>query len=241
MKSSPFEQCTAYIEAQGVAEGSPTLLPLITISRQCGTGAVPIAHLVADELNHDFRESGTRPWTVFDRNLVQRVLEDHRLPKTLERFMPEDVRVGIHDTLEELLGLHPSSWKLAEHTANTILRLAHLGHCILVGRGATVITANMPLAFHVRLVAPPSYRIQQIAADRCLTELEAEHYVSVTDRARQRYVSRYHNAKLTNEAMYDLSLNCARFSPSAAAHVICAGLKCFLAGRENMQPPPINP
>ena len=34
--------------------------------------------------------AGAPPWTIFDRNLVERVLEDHDLPARLAKFMPED-------------------------------------------------------------------------------------------------------------------------------------------------------
>lgn len=34
--------------------------------------------------------------------------------------------------VDELLGLHPSSWTLVEHTTQTIRRLAVMGNVILV-------------------------------------------------------------------------------------------------------------
>ena len=100
------------------------------------------------------------PWAVFDANLAKQVLEDHKLPANLERFMTEDARLPVEAIVEEVLRLHPSAWTLVEHTTQTILRLAGLGHAILVGRGASVITARLPNVFHVRLVAPLATRIR---------------------------------------------------------------------------------
>ncbi len=63
--------------------------PIITISRQAGSGA----HVVAEELVARLQAlapEGAPPWTFFDRNLVDRVLEDHELPERLAESMPED-------------------------------------------------------------------------------------------------------------------------------------------------------
>jgi hypothetical protein len=93
-------------------------------------------------------------WTVFDRNLVEKVLEDHNLPKRLARFMPEDRILEISDTMDELFGLHPSSWTLVHKTADTILRLAELGHVIIIGRAANVITSRLDYVFMFAWLAP---------------------------------------------------------------------------------------
>ena len=70
--------------------------PVITISRQAGSGAHVVAQaLVAGLQARDPQASP--PWTMFDRDLVERVLKDHRLPKRLAEFMPEDRVSGITD------------------------------------------------------------------------------------------------------------------------------------------------
>ena len=93
-------------------------------------------------------------------------------------------------------GLHPSGWTLAQHTTKTILRLAGLGHAILVGRGANVITARLPNVFHVRLVAPLLTRNRHAAEFYHLSEAEAAKLVREQDHARRRYVRRYFNSEI---------------------------------------------
>jgi len=61
--------------------------PVITISRQAGSGA----HVVAEALVAGLQAGepqASPPWTMFDRDLVERVLKDHELPKRLAEFMP---------------------------------------------------------------------------------------------------------------------------------------------------------
>jgi cytidylate kinase len=159
-------------------------------------------------------------WAVFDANLAKQVLEDHKLPPNLERFMAEDARLPVEAIVEEVLGLHPSGWTLVQHTTQTILRLAGLGHTILVGRGANIITARLPNVMHVRLVAPLASRIRHSAEFYHLSEAEAARFVREQDQARRRYVRRYFNAEIDDPTLYDVTLNTGRLGFARAAEVI---------------------
>ena len=154
MKDSRLDLFNRYLLAQVVLpENSREPQPLaITISREAGAGGTIIAELLAKRLTAVEKTAPTSPWVVFDANLAKQVLEDHKLPPQLERFITEDARLPIEEMVEELLGLHPPAWRLVQHTTKTILRLAGLGRVILVGRGGSVITARLPNVFRVRLV-----------------------------------------------------------------------------------------
>src|ERR1041384_1089918 len=157
MNKSSFDKCVAYIGTQLGSDARRRLRqqedqpPSVTISREVGAGGIPIGEHLAEYLQGK-GPKGQRPWTVFDKNLVEQVLADHNLPKELARYMPEDRISQIRDMVEELLGLHPASWTLLHQTTETILHLAELGNVILIGRAANVITAQLPNVFHVRLI-----------------------------------------------------------------------------------------
>jgi cytidylate kinase len=220
MQASLFDSCKGYIQAHAdrhtAHKSSP--LPSVTISRETGAGAVTIGQKVIDLIQE--RKKSQVPWALFDRNLVERVIEDHQLPKTIKEFMPEDVRLEITSTVEEILGLHPSTWTMVEHTTETILRLASAGHAILIGRGANFVTAKLPNVLHVRLVAPIELRIQRIRKLRNLSEREAAIYVHKEDRARQRYVKRHFHGDIDDPLQYDITLNTGSISIETAAQVI---------------------
>src|SRR5262249_7397219 len=133
----------------------------VTISRQTGCEAAAVAAKLAEYVQARTPEDEAQ-WTVFDKNLVERGLEEHNLPQRLGRFMPESWSSEVEDTIDELFGLHPSSWILVRQTAETILRLAKLGNVIIIGRGANIITAKLDSVFHVRLVASLESRIRRI-------------------------------------------------------------------------------
>ena len=192
----------------------------ITISREAGAGGGTVAELLAKRLTAAEKTPDASPWAVFDANLAKQVLEDHKLPPDLERFMTEDARLPVEAIVEEVLRLHPSGWTLVQHTTQTILRLAGLGHAILVGRGANVITARLPNVFHVRLVAPLATRIRHTAEYYQLNEAEAAKLVREQDQARRRYVRRYFNAEIDDPTLYDVTLNTGRLGFARTADAI---------------------
>ena len=192
----------------------------ITISREIGAGGRTIAELVAHRLAAIEKTPASTPWAVFDANLAKQVLEDHKLSPNLERFVTEDARLPVEAIVEEVLGLHPSGWTLVQHTTKTILRLAGLGHVIVVGRGGNVITARLPNVFHVRLVAPLWMRLRHTADYYQLSETEAVKFVREKDQARRRYVRRYFNAEIDDPTLYDVTLNTGRYGFAGTADVI---------------------
>jgi cytidylate kinase len=212
----------SYLQSQAAfpeKAGKPQLA--ITISREVGAGGRTIGELVAQRLAvTEKTPGGGSTWAVFDVNLAKQVLEDHKLPPNLERFMTEDARLPVEAIVEEVLRLHPSGWTLVQHTIKTILRLAGLGHVIVVGRGANIITARLPNVFHVRLVAPLAMRIRHTAEYYQLNEAEAAKFVREKDQARRRYVRRYFNAEIDDPSLYDVTLNTGRFGLARTAEVI---------------------
>jgi cytidylate kinase len=223
MRTSPLEAFQHYLQAYATVPGKQReLQPLaITISREAGAGAVTIAGLVAERLRAmEKHDDESRPWAVFDANLAEEVLKDHHLPDKLARFMEEAARPPVDTAVAELLGLCPSPWTLVQLTTETILRLASLGHVILVGRGANIITARMPQVFHVRLVAPWSTRVEHLARQNHVSQAEAARIARSRDQARRAYVRRYFNAEIDESTLYDLTLNTSRFGFAHSADVI---------------------
>jgi cytidylate kinase len=222
MRTSPFESFQHYLQAHAaVPQRQRELHPLaITISREAGAGAVTIAGLIAERLQTLDKGAESRPWAVFDANLAEEVLKDHHLPEKLARFMEEAAPPPVDTAVAELLGLTPSPWTLVQLTTETILRLASLGHVILVGRGANIITARMPQVFHVRLVAPWTRRVEHLAEQNNISQAEAARIAKSRDQARRAYVRRYFNAEIDDSTLYDLTLNTGRFGFAPSAEVI---------------------
>ncbi|HEY5895587.1 MAG TPA: cytidylate kinase-like family protein [Chthoniobacterales bacterium] len=221
MKTSLFDKCRTYLLAQAAI---PPALPsepsrTITISRETGAGAVTIGQVVADYLQARQKE-GQSPWAVFDRNLVEKVLEDHGLQKTLAEHMPEDVASRVRSVVEEILGVHPAPGTLVDATSHTILKLASLGNVVLVGRGSHLITAQLKHVFHVRLIAPLEQRIAHVETYYSLSHDDAVHFTHKTDRARARYVREHFKSDVSDPLHYHLTINTERLSFNETARII---------------------
>jgi cytidylate kinase len=193
--------------------------PTVTISRLTGAGARTVAADLAEYLqNHD--RQARAPWTVFDRNLVEKVLEDHHLPQRLAQYMPEKKVLGIDDAMGEILGLHPSLWTLVQHTTDTIIRLAQIGNVILVGRGATLVTSGLQNVFHVRLVGSIDKRAQHVQDYFQFDRAQALDYIKKKDRERRRYLKKYFGQKIDDPLRYHLVVNTDWITYKDAAIII---------------------
>jgi cytidylate kinase len=221
-----LDKCAPIISSQ-LSPVLPALAPpqnpapklAITVSRQSGCGAHEIAKLLAKYLEHHGPDK-TRCWHVLDRNLAEKVLEDHQLPIRYARFMPEDRLSEFGDVMEELLGAHPPSSTFVQQTSETIFHLAEQGNVILIGRGANLITRNLPHAFHVRLVASLENRLKHFQKSHDLTPEMALKQIQHEDRGRKRYVKKYFEADIENPLLYHLVLNTDLLPYDKAAQLI---------------------
>jgi hypothetical protein len=207
---------------------------VVTISRQAGAGAGVVAQALVALLQPQ-TPKGASPWTIFDRDLVEKVLQDHDLPARLASFMPEDRRTEMADTLDGLFGLQPSSWTLVRKTADTILHLAEVGNVVIIGRGGNMITAKLESAFHVRLVGSIERRIDHLVDHRHLSVEEATEYARVEDLGRRRYVKKYYSADIDDPLLYHLVINTDQVPYGQAARVIAEAL----SARRSSRPMPV--
>jgi cytidylate kinase len=220
-KNIGLEQALSFINCQLRSPGGPfgqQSKPSITISRMTGSGGRTVAARLADYLQE--RAASPCPWAVFDRNLVERVLEEHHLPQRVGQYMTENHRSLLADTIEELLGLHPSSWTLVEQTTETILHLGLMGYVIVVGRGANVVTSKLPMAFHVRLVGSLEKRAQRVREVFGLGPTAALEFIRKEDGGRKRYLKEHFGKEIDDPLLYHLILNTDQIRYEDAATLI---------------------
>ena len=136
MTNIGFEHCASFVSSQfqpGGTAGLDTEVGVrraVTISRQAGCGALAVAEKLARYLQ-EHSSKHVVPWKVFDRNLMEKVLEDHDLPTRLAQFLPEDRVSFLEDIMTDLLQTFPSSQTILRQTTETILKLASVGNVIL--------------------------------------------------------------------------------------------------------------
>jgi cytidylate kinase len=225
MMNVGVDSCASFVSSQFQTPGAAGtgteagIRRAVTISRQAGCGA----RVVADKLARHLQAHSPKdpvPWTVYDRNLMEKVLEDHDLPSRLARFLPEDRVSFLEDIMADLLQTYPSSQTVVRQATETILKLASVGNVILIGRGGNVITARLPNMFHVRLVAPLEERIEHSHKFYGMTLPEARKFCVQEDVGRERYLRTYFHADINDPLLYHLIINTGLVSYDDAAQFI---------------------
>jgi hypothetical protein len=220
-----YERCRSFIDSNFVEDQPhPNKTAMsVAISRQ----AFSHTHAIAEELIRLLRDDpkiGYEGWALFDRDLVHQILDDHNLPDRLAEYMPEDRDRDFTGLINEILGLHPSSWKLFHYTCDTIYKLAKVGNVVLIGRGAHVITRNMPQVLKIRIIAPFDRRVYRAAKLRGIPTEEARKNLRPADAARAAFVRSHFDEDLNDPLAYDLTINTGRMSDKAAARLILSAL-----------------
>ena len=226
LETNALHRCQAFIDSNFV-QSQPVVKrkPLaVAISRQSYSHSHAIAEELIGLLEKD-RRLGAQGWALFDRDLVHRILEDHNLPKALARYMPEDKDHDFTGVINEILGLHPSLWELFHHTCDTIYKLAKVGNVILIGRGAHIITRNLPHVLQVRIIAPFEQRVKNAAEQLEISDAEAHRRVKQEDQAREAFVRSHFDESLDNPFAYDLTLHSNRLGKGEAARILLTSLQ----------------
>jgi cytidylate kinase len=221
--NATLDRCFSFVNSHAVNPGhvetAVRVRRAVTISRQAGCGAVIIAEKLANYLQHHSFADDAK-WTVFDRELMEKVLADHNMPKYLAKFLPEDRASQVEDTLADIFGVHPPAQKVVQQTAETMLQLAELGNAILIGRAGNIVTAKLPHVLHIRLIAPLDDRIERICRDDHKTPSEARRFCLEEEQARARYVHTYFHADINDALLYHLVINTSRVGYENAAKII---------------------
>jgi hypothetical protein len=119
----------------------------VTISRQAGCGALVVAEKLADYLQaHTLGDA--RPWTVYDSNLIDKVLADHGLPPYLAKFLREDRVSQLEDLMADVLGALPPTATIIKHVTETMHGLVASGNVILIRKYFNA-DIDDPLLYHM--------------------------------------------------------------------------------------------
>jgi cytidylate kinase len=106
-----------------------------------------------------------------------------------------------------------------KHLLELLVSLGQIGHCVIVGRGASYV---LPLktTVRVRVVAPRPLRVAKTELRKGLSKTEAERWVDKTDADREHFVKNHFNQDPQDPLNYDLILNSGRYSTDECARLI---------------------
>lgn len=183
-------------------------LPAVAIASQFGSRSEKIGRILAERLGEESARTGGPPWMFFGPELIKRALKESNFSESLARYFPEGQSRVFMDTIEELVGLHPSTYEMRRRCHQMIVDLCRVGHVVILGRGCCVLTRSMGNTLQARLVGSLQRRVRTLSEERDMSETEARRRIRAEDAARRRYVKEcFTDVDIDDPTGYDLTVN----------------------------------
>jgi CMP/dCMP kinase len=198
-------------------------MPIVTISRQFGSGGSEVAERVARMLG----------WKLYDNAVVDAVAarlgmtpaevsaREERLPTLGERFasamslaVPEVMTTG------EYAVIPPSEERIVGVTQRVMEEAVQAGPAVIVGRGAQCLLATRSDALHVFCYAPLEALTENTVRKLGLGADDARKKVMEMNSRREEYVKRHWSREWRDLANYHLCLNTAWLGLDKAADLV---------------------
>lgn len=210
-------------------------MPVVTISREIGTGATEIGQQVASKLGAE----------LVDRRIIDEIARRLRIPpeeaeridessgSLLERLLSAmggaDLTTGIGDAWswtppyagDPGFDVHRASRRITEEV---IKEAARLDDVVIVGRGAAYLLKDDARVLRIFLRAPQEARAALLMRSLGLDAKAAAERVKESDVNWGAYVRDAYHVNWRDPANYDLVLDTSRVGGEAAARVIIAAV-----------------
>ena len=183
-------------------------MPIITISREMGTGAYGIAKELAKKLKY----------TLVDGPKLAACAAEYGLP--LEMLQAVDEKPPSYNTVED---------RARAASLNSIelilLDLAKKGNVILYGRGGQDLVQGCGNVLRLRFVADFEERVERFAEREWIDPDLAQELIRRSDHQRGGFIHFYFDRDWNDPLGYDLTFNTSRLSSSAIVDIIVAAVK----------------
>jgi cytidylate kinase len=198
-------------------------MPLITISRQYGSGGSEIAERVARALD----------WHLYDNAVVNEVAKrlgmqpadvsarEERVPSLPERIASA-MALGMPEVMPTVadLAMQPSEERIVEMTRRVMEEAVLAGPAVLVGRGAQCMLASRADALHVFCYAPAEALASSAVTKLGVAAEAAARVVAENNHHREQYVKRHWKRDWRDFANYHVCVNTAWLGIGGASELI---------------------
>ena len=193
------------------------MLPVITISRQFGSGGREIGKKVAQALGIPYYDKELLKVAAEKSGLSHEFLSNYD-EKPTNSFLyslvmgQQNVLSGMRGTTVEQLA--------SQAQRDAVLSVAEKGSCVIVGRCADYILRDQPGLVRVFICADDDSRVARICQRDGLDEKEAREKMRKMDKARAAYYAFHADREWSAADSYDLCINSSRRGIDAAVELI---------------------
>ena len=186
-------------------------LPVVTISREPGSGGKLVARAVADRLGLD----------LFDQEIINAMAKDADTTTRIIRTLDEKSVSMIEDWVAASISQrHLWPDELARVLMRVIGAIGRHGGAVIVGRGANFVLPP-EARFRVRIVAPLERRVSRVAETHGISREAAKTRVLRTESDRRAFVRKYYHSDIRDPLNYDMILNTGALAIESCAAAIC--------------------
>jgi cytidylate kinase len=194
-----------------------SVYPVVTISREPGSGGRIIAERLAEKFNLD----------LFNQEMIHRMAESTKVSKQVLETLDEKGLNVLDNWIASLVDskhLWPDQY--LKHLMKVILTIGKHGRAVIVGRGANFILSPES-RFRVRVITPIETRIGNISRDYDVSAKKAKRRMIKTESERRAFIRKYFYSDIGEPINYDLLINTDTVSVENAVEAIgsAAGLK----------------
>lgn len=183
-------------------------MAIITISREMGSGGIPISHKAAEKLGYTLIDGDSIREVAANYGLTPEAVEkaDEKPPAFVDKI---DAQTEIDFHRVELI----------------ILEFALKGNVIIYGRGGQDLLHGIDSVLRVRIIAPFEDRVERWAEREWLDPELARVLVRKSDQQRAGFIKYYFDRDWEDPIHYDLLINTAKLTNDTAVKLITEGIK----------------
>lgn len=183
-------------------------MAIITISREMGSGGIPIVQQVAAELGY----------TLVDGDIIKDAAENYDLSQEALLQIDEKPPAFV-ENLDRQIELNMSRIQLI------VLEQALQGNVLIYGRGGQDLLPDITSVLRVRIIAPFEERVERWAQREWIDPDLARSLVRKSDQQRAGFIKYYFDRNWTNPIEYDMVINTTKISVEMATRLIIEAIK----------------
>lgn len=189
-------------------------IPIITVSREPGSGGSIIAKRLAEKLEID----------LFHQEVLHEMAKSADVSAQLLKTLDEKGLSILEDWISSLvLDRHLWPDQYLKQLMKVIGTIGKHGRAVIVGRGANFILPP-DNCFRVRVISPQQVRIQHVVKSFNIPEDEAKRRVIRTESDRRAFIRKYFNAEIADPVNYDIVINTGTVGVDDAVSAIAAAI-----------------
>ena len=171
-------------------------LPLITISREMGSGGKSVANLISSYLG--------KPWMVYDHEQIDKIAKNKQLEEKLAQSVDSKKLPLVDIIIAKTFGKRfPRLSGYQRHLIKVMTLVGLKGYTIILGRGGNFL---FPHALNIRMICQFDQRITWQMTYEHISRAEAVKRIEESDKERKEFVHSLFNHNHCKAYHYDLAI-----------------------------------